>query len=317
MHLGDGSLVLLLQVYRSEAALAAPKPVPKEAAPGSGGLGFLQAWPVFVSQPSGVPLLVVSYALLYFTVLSPHGVVLTAYLQTRDVDPPALAIFRAAGALSGVAGMATFRAFSSRFDLRPLASAHLWVLAIAVATAAASFYATEGAYGLTTPMAAFLTLVVISRFGLYGFDLAVLQLQQVHVDEQLRGSVGAVESSLCSLGTASLFVGTLMTSSMPPEGHPFDILVYLSSAFVGSAALVYTAWLCLYHEHEHEHPLFESSSTHTHKHTTQQIRALEESPARTHIHLHLHLPWSGPHAHDHDHGSDHSHGHSHSHGHGP
>jgi hypothetical protein len=308
-------LTLLLRVYHTEGALAAPKSVHKEAASGGNALGFLQAWPVFVSQPSGVPLLVVSYALLYFTVLSPHGVVLTAYLQTREVDPPALAAFRAAGALSGVAGMSTFRALSSRFELRPLASAHLWVLAVAVASAAASFYATEGAYGLTMPMIAFLSLVVISRFGLYGFDLAVLQLQQMHVDEQLRGSVGAVESSLCSLGTAALFVGTLVTSSMPPEDHPFDMLVYLSAAFVGSAALVYTAWLCLFHEHEHEHPLFESTSRHTHKHTTQQIRALEESPGRKHIHLHLHLPWqwSGSHAHEHEHGNDHDHSHSHAH----
>ena len=40
---------------------------------------LLEAWPVFLRHPSGIPLLVVSYALLYFTVLSPHGVVLTAY----------------------------------------------------------------------------------------------------------------------------------------------------------------------------------------------------------------------------------------------
>ena len=50
-----------------------------------------ESFALFVRQPSGVPLLVLSYALLWFTVLSPHGVVLTAYLQTRDVSPPALA----------------------------------------------------------------------------------------------------------------------------------------------------------------------------------------------------------------------------------
>ena len=44
-----------------------------------------------------------------FTVLSPHGVVLTAYLQTRDVSPPALSLFRALGALSGLAGMQFFK----------------------------------------------------------------------------------------------------------------------------------------------------------------------------------------------------------------
>ena len=41
--------------------------------------------------------------------LSPHGVVLTAYLQTQDVSPPALSLFRALGALSGLAGMHFFK----------------------------------------------------------------------------------------------------------------------------------------------------------------------------------------------------------------
>ena len=81
-------------------------------------------------------------------------------------------------------------------------------------------------------MAIFLGLVCLSRFGLYGFDLAVLQLQQVHVDELVRNSVGAVESSLCSLGTASIFVGTLVTSTPPraargprPVGPPLLMMV--------------------------------------------------------------------------------------------
>ena len=44
---------------------------------------------------------------------------------------------------------------------------HLWVLAIAVLFAAASFHATQGRLGLTAQMIAFLTLVCISRCGLY------------------------------------------------------------------------------------------------------------------------------------------------------
>ena len=266
-----------------------------------------------------------SYGLLYFSVLSPHGVVLTAYLQTRDVSPPALAAFRAAGALSGVAGMGAFRALSTRLGLRRLASLHLWLLALAVLCSALSFYATHTAGGLSVPMAAFLALVVVSRFGLYGFDLAVLQLQQVHVDEAHRGSVGAVESSLCSLGTATLFVVTLLTSTA--DAHSFDGLVYGSVCFVGSAAVIYSLWVALFHEHEHAHPLFEPASGGlsgaAHKHTSQQRRALDESgDRRIHVHLHFHPPWAhwhalgggdhkgeAPHEHYHD-------GHSHSHSHG-
>ena len=330
-------LVLLRNVFLSNAQLQAPKPVPTPTAASSGegsgscggccSCGFFSAWPAFTSHPSGIPLLVISYALLYFTVLSPHGVVLTAYLQTRALSPPALATFRALGALAGVAGMGAFRMLSERLGLRRLATLHLWVLALAVAGAASSFAATHGSSGLTTPMTCFLGLVVLSRFGLYGFDVAVLQLQQVHVDETLRGSVGAVESSLCSLGTATLLVGTLLTSASG-NANAFDVLVYASSGFVGSAALTYTAWVLLFHEHEHAHPLFEPGGSGgggvpgaQHKHTHQQMRALEDSTERTHVHLHFPPPWShalshlkqvaggDATAHTHTHG-----GHTHTHG---
>ncbi len=339
-------LVLLIEVYRANTKLSAPKPDTSGRGGGKSRLSdLLEAWPLFVSQPSGIPLLVTSYSLLYLTVLSPHGVVLTAYLQTRGVDAPALASFRALGALAGVAGMAAFRIFSARVGLRPLASVHLWILAVSVAAAAASFYATHGQPGVTHPMAVFLGLVCVSRFGLYGFDLANIQLQQLHVDEAMRNSVGAVESSLCSLGTALVFVGTLATSSHPVGGtgasgvdaddaaaqpHPFDVLVYLSALFVGSSAVVYSLWCCMFHEHEHAHPLFESAAP-SHKHTAQQQRTLEESDNRTHTHLHFAPPslrgflrWgyrklfgsssiASSAASEHEHEHEHGHGHSHSH----
>jgi len=212
---------------------------------------MLDAWAVFFSHPSGIPLLVLSYSLLYFTVLSPHDVVLTAYLNIQQVSPTSLAVFRAAGALSGVLGMEAFTRLTPRLGLRRLATAHLWLLALSVLTAASSFYATHAALGLSSPMVAFLSLVVVSRFGLYGFDLANLQLQQLHVDAAHRGAVGAVEESLCSLGTASVFVGALATSTQPAEAHAFDVLVYLSAGFVGAGAVVYTTWVLLYQDPTH------------------------------------------------------------------
>jgi len=313
-------LWLLLSVYNTHASLSAPKLVAKEGSGGGGSRDILSAWPIFLSQPSGVPLLVAAYSLLYFTVLSPHGVVLTAYLQVRNLSAPSLATFRAAGALSGVAGMAVFKLAEAKFGLRPVASAHLWLLAIAVASAALSFYSTHGTDGLSTTMLAFLAMVVVSRFGLYGFDLANLQLQQIHVDEERRGAVGAVESSLCSLGTATIFIGTLLTSSAPPEAHAFDTLVYFSALCVGSAALVYTAWVVLYHEHAHSHAYFDQTTGHSqHKHSAQQRRTLEDSETQTHIHLHFHPPWGDALRHLGAVGlgknAEHAHGHSHAHAH--
>ena len=62
--------------------------------------------------------------------------------------------------------------------------------------------------------------------------------------------MGAVESSLCTLGTGMVFVATLAT----PEGaHAFTWIVVGSSVFVVGGALTYTAWYSFYHEHTHTH----------------------------------------------------------------
>ena len=326
-------LRLLSAVYAENKALAAPKPATymQESKP-----GFFTAWPIFIQHPSGIPLLVLSYSLLYFTVLSPHDVVLTAYLQIRGVPPAALAAFRAAGALAGVLGTTFFTWLSSRVGLRRVATGHLWLQSAAVSGATACFYATHGEVGLSAPMLVFLTLIVVSRFGLYGFDLANETLQQLHVDEACRGSVGAVEKSICSLGTMSAYLGAFAVSTSgsttgsasneyQASSLTFDVLVYASTFFVGTAALIYTAWVLLFHEHAHEHPLLVASPSHTH--TTQQLRALEMNSTagrRIHVHLHLHLPCvttdnhghSHSHSHDHDHDIDHAYHAYHDHSHG-
>ena len=295
-------LSLLGAVYAENEVLASPKP----AAEAGERPGFFTAWPIFIRHPSGIPLLVLSYSLLYFTVLSPHDVVLTAYLQIRGVPPAALAAFRAAGALAGVLGTTFFTWLSSRVGLRRVATGHLWLQSAAVSGATACFYATHGEVGLSAPMLVFLTLIVVSRFGLYGFDLANETLQQLHVDEACRGSVGAVEKSICSLGTMSAYMGAFVVSTTATtdvaSSLTFDVLVYASAGFVGAAALTYTLWVLLYHEHVHKHPMLEKIS---HRHTTQQFRALEVDAdgmgMRTHSHLHMHcscLKTSTTHRHD-------------------
>ena len=321
-------LQLLRRVFHANAQLREPREAP--AAPGANRLvAALRAWPTFLRQPPGVPLLVVSYALLYFTVLSPHGVVLTAYLKTRGLPGNALALFRAAGALAGVAGMAAFRVGERlpRVGLRKTCLVQLWVLGAAV-IGAAVVYVVEpmGGRGLTPSMAAFLGLITLSRFGLYGFDVGLLQLEQLHVDERHRGEVGAIESSLCTLGTGMVFVATLATPSGPAA---FGWIVVASCGFVVSGALCYSTWYAFYHEHEHTHKPPETAAvpadvadeaakggpsrsghghahgeggtaahpTHehahgdhfSHPHTTQQKRALELGNG-THTHLHFHLP---------------------------
>ena len=122
----------------------------------------------------------------------------------------------------------------------------------------------------------------MSRFGLYGFDVGLLQLEQENVDVVDR-EVGAVESSLCSLGTMAIFVGSLGVSQGVVS---FGAVVYVSAAFVAAGALAFTAWCLLWHEHTHTH----GPGHDVHPHTTQQRKALDGG-AKSHTHVHFHAPW--------------------------
>ena len=172
---------------------------------------------------------------------------------------------------------------STRRVLRPplvLAAAVLGAVAYAVgvggAPAPGSHHAARSA-----PTLAFLGLIVVSRFGLYGFDVGLLQLEQENVDVVDRAKVGAVESSLCSLGTMAIFFGSLGVSQGVVS---FGAVVYASAAFVATGALAFTAWCLLWHEHTHTHG--PGHDVHLH---TQQRKALDGG-ATTHTHVHHAAP---------------------------
>ena len=128
------------------------------------------------------------------------------------------------------------------------------------------------------------------------------------MDEAHRGALGAVESSLCALGTMSIFLATLFAARHPAE---FGLIVHGSALFVAAGAATYFAWYLLWHEHEHQHGAPASAVTASHAHTTQQRRELDESgQVQKHTHLHFHPPemclpklrHEGSHAHGHGHG---------------
>lgn len=397
-------LLLLRRVFDSnQHTLGAPRARPDTSYGRPGGAAGSTAAPaaccrearLFLFQPGGIPVLVFSYALCWFSVLSPHGIILTAYLQTRHLSPAALAVFRASGAASGGLGILAFQIASRRRSVRRVALLQLCLFAGCVAAATACFRIDETQMdeaqideprmeesqldethpspelgGASAAMLGFLLLLAVSRSGcvrcshcrhftalqsysmtklprswplksplpppqlprsclpllprsgrLYGFDTALLQLQQLNVDESLRGTVGAIESSLCALGTLATFAGSL--ASADAGMHTFGLLVYISAGFVCASAVMYTAWCVLWHEHAHVHPevwpgmmegadgrgeawgdglgghshAHEHSHPHPpahehehnpHAHTTQQLQALRASPEREHTHLHFH-----------------------------
>ena len=82
------------------AAGGAPEPEPSPS--------LMEAWGVWYKHSGGVPVVSVSYALLYFTALSPHGVVLLAFLAGQGISPTVISLFTASGAAAGVIGVTCF-----------------------------------------------------------------------------------------------------------------------------------------------------------------------------------------------------------------
>lgn len=269
-------------------------------------------WTIWYHHPSGLPLLTLSLSSLYLTALSPAGVVLTAYLVTMGLSPTAIGTFRACGAISGVLGIWLFSMMRNNSGeaqiagaqdmnvksidrLRRVSLASLLLEVVSVFLAGATFsmirvVETDGP--LSLPIIVFLGFIVLSRAGLYSFDLGVLEIEQYVVDERYRNAVGSVEGALCSIAEMGIYVMSIFMSD--PTDFGWQVLVSIIAVSFGG--LCFTTFLCMYHLHRHHHDDFEHHHDHTgecahhhhmHTHTWQQEQDLKKYGYHTHLHRHL------------------------------
>ena len=343
-------VLLLRGVYRGFEGLRARAALRNGGgADGAGGVDGASAvegdahgaWAQWAQHPSGLPLITLSYALLYFTALAPHGIVFTAYMTVHGTSPTTIGVFRCCAAAAGVIGVTAFAAcrrrpteadedVGERFvipDLRRLNVRFVGIQAASVLVAALAFTLQDGdmaagPFGQEVAMGAvlgaeplgfllFCGAVVLSRVGLYGFDVGLLELEQLIVDERYRSAAGSVEAALCAVAE----LGVYAMSIAFPRPEDFFIQVWASAGCVTAAALCYSAWMATYHSHEHVHAPGEPGREH--KHTMQQLRTMQRGGG---VHTHVHPREGQPDAghrrgHDHGHGHDHRYGHGHRHGH--
>ena len=76
----------LRQPLGGKETVAASAPTTAEAE-GPPKASVIEAWVIWFRHSGGVPVVTVSYSLLYFTALSPHGVVLLAFLAGEGPAP--------------------------------------------------------------------------------------------------------------------------------------------------------------------------------------------------------------------------------------
>mmetsp|Transcript_12994 Transcript_12994/g.47481 ORF Transcript_12994/g.47481 Transcript_12994/m.47481 type:complete len:720 (-) Transcript_12994:1206-3365(-) len=312
--------VLLSQVYDATESLSKgsaheiiAQPERSSQTLGQMLIGFLEptrtAWVSFLEHPYGLQAVVASYSLLYLTVLSPHGVLLTAYLASAQVPADALGIFRASGAIAGVLGVSAYSSsllrsrVSNEGDWSPPSSMYASWMLVSTLGAAISFHAAMDTIQMAG-LISFMFFVVIARFGLYGMELGCLELQQKHCDERSRASIGSVEGSLCALFTllvytAGLFLpSTTVSDDMPvtSNGFGFEFLVDASVFFVSVACITHILWALFWREEEHPHELVSLSVAAEHSADSLESREISAAagsavPVKSrHPHVSQHVP---------------------------
>ena len=195
------------------------------------GQKLVGGWRAFLRQPAMLSM--AAYALLWLSVLSPHGILLAAYLKKGwGLSESALGIFRGAGAFCGLVATYLYPKYAFKYGTVAASRGFILFQATAVALSLLSFcmrsdlrYASLG-------------FILLSRIGLYGFSVGEVQIRQQSIAENERGRVNGFASALTSIATLGLYgAGTFYA-----EVDQFHILVYTSGIAVGTAALIFCAW---------------------------------------------------------------------------
>jgi len=228
-------LALLKIIYHSESRLSEDRlgisQIQKE--------GLTQrlksGWRDFIAQPAALPML--AYAMLWVTILSPHGVILGAWLKTEwGLSETLIGIFRGLGALFGMAATAVFPRFLAKFGLVKVAKYFIFFEAICLILVAI-FFRLGPQYFLY-----FAGFLLLSRIGLYGYSLGETEIRQRMVEPSKKGKVNGTASALTSLASLLVYGAGALCSG--PES--FSILVYGSTLFIVLGAATFWWWAVSY-----------------------------------------------------------------------
>ncbi|MFS4457907.1 ABC transporter substrate-binding protein [Bdellovibrio sp. HCB2-146] len=178
--------------------------------------------------------LIFSYALLWLSVLSPHGVLLAGYLKDKIALPESeIGLFRGLGALFGLISTVTFPYFVKRTGLIGSSKLHLGFQGLTLMVGILAF-----AIGSSIGIYVFLVCILLSRIGLYGFSNGEFELRQRLIPENKRGELNSLSHLTTTVATLFLFgAGSLL-----PSTDDFKYLVYFSLMAVLVANFVFFRW---------------------------------------------------------------------------
>lgn len=190
-------------------------------------------WKAFFHER--VVLSMIAYAVLWLSVLSPHGVLLTAFLQDGWNMPEwIIGVFRGSGAVFGLLATLLFPLILKVLSLKRTSQLFLGFQMVMV-LAGCILFTFDYYFG----QIGFLVMVLFSRVGLYGFSLGEMQIRQEGIASEVRGQVNGFANALTGLATLLLFgMGALL-----PKTEDFKYLVFVSTGCVFLAFVLFTIWI--------------------------------------------------------------------------
>jgi iron-regulated transporter 1 len=173
-------------------------------------------------------LVATSYALLWFSALSPHGVMLTSYLKNLgSLNDFELGIFRGLGAVFGIIPTFLFPYLKNRYGLYLASFKFLTLQFLSIVMTALFVFNIDKMSSLIL----FLFFILVSRIGLYGFSLGQTEIRQNETPSLYRGKINGYFYSMTQICTLSIFAAGIFLKTT----SDFQYLIFSTVIFVGSA----------------------------------------------------------------------------------
>lgn len=174
----------------------------------------------------------VGFSLLWLNVMTPTGDIMTSYLIWRGISLSWIGFVRGAATVTALLGTILFGWSTNKYPLRITATASIAFMAACLTV---SFSGTLFVSNDKVSLFMLMIGIIISRIGLWVNDLAICQLAQQTVDENVRGIVGGSQHSLENFLYALQFVCGLIWAD-PSQFYILCTIGY--SAVVGAFFLI-------------------------------------------------------------------------------
>lgn len=187
---------------------------------------------------SGCVSVMLAFAFLFVTVLS-YGAVMTVWLLYAGIEPAVVGGLRAISALSGFSGAAVYPMCRKRWGIYNTGLVAVWLQAVCVVVGSLALgYTSLVSSSRHAPyLYVFIIGTLLSRAGLWTFDLVARQMAQETIPDTHRGRVNGTWNAIVSLCDLTAYgLGMVLASA-----KEFWLLAAISAIFVCLAAIVYSS----------------------------------------------------------------------------